>query len=252
LAWRLCISRRQYTIKTMKIKILATGSTKWERFIRKWGVSFLIGEDVLFDTFGDPGVLLNNMRKFNIDTAKIKHIVLSHDDWDHIAGLWYLIPNREDITVYVCPGFKQEIKDRIASFGVKLIEAVGMTQIKDGIYSTGELYGESEGRKICEQSVVIKIGDGLAVICGCAHPGVVKIVKKAKDSFKANIHWLIGGFHLKDNSDETNARVIHELQDLGVSKIAPMHCTGKHAAEAMREAFGQGFLRAREGESLEI
>jgi 7,8-dihydropterin-6-yl-methyl-4-(beta-D-ribofuranosyl)aminobenzene 5'-phosphate synthase len=100
----------------MKIKIIATGSSKLQRFIRRWGVSFLIGEDVLFDTFGDPGVLMDNMRKFKVDTAKIKHIVLSHDDWDHITGLWCLLPNRQDITVYICPGFKREIKDRIASF----------------------------------------------------------------------------------------------------------------------------------------
>ena len=252
MAWRLCISRRRYIINTMNIKILATGSSKWERFIRRWGVSFLIGEDILFDTFGDPGVLLNNMRKFNIDAAKIKHIVLSHDDWDHIAGLWYLLPDRKDITVYVCPGFKREIKDRIASFGVKVVEAGETVQIKENIYSTGELYGESGGRKIYEQSVVVKTSDGLAVICGCAHPGVVKIAKKAKDIFKANVHWLIGGFHLKDNSDETNARIIRELQDLGVSKIVPMHCTGKHATEAMREAFGQGFVRVKEGESIEL
>ncbi|MDD5584744.1 MAG: MBL fold metallo-hydrolase, partial [Candidatus Omnitrophica bacterium] len=124
--------------------------------------------------------------------------------------------------------------------------------VKENIYTTGELCGESDGRKIYEQSVMVKIGDDLAVICGCAHPGVVKIAKKAKDSLKANVHWLIGGFHLKDNSDENNARIIRELQDLGVSKIVPMHCTGKRAAEAMREAFGQGFLRVREGESLDI
>lgn len=42
----------------MGIKIIAVDPTKWQRFIRRWGVSFLIDEDVLFDTFGDPGVLL--------------------------------------------------------------------------------------------------------------------------------------------------------------------------------------------------
>jgi 7,8-dihydropterin-6-yl-methyl-4-(beta-D-ribofuranosyl)aminobenzene 5'-phosphate synthase len=236
----------------MKITLIAEGATKWQRFIKRWGVSFLLGEDVLFDTFGDPGVLLSNIRKFNIDIAKIKHIVLSHDDWDHMAGLWYLLVDRKDITVYICPGFKREIKDRINFFGVKIVEAGKITQIKEGICSTGEICGESKGRKIYEQSVVINTDDGLAVICGCAHPGVVKIVKKAKDSFNANVHWLIGGFHLKDNLVETNAHVIREIQDLGVSKIVPMHCTGKRAAEAMREAFGQGFLQISEGESLEI
>ena len=61
---------------------------------------------MLFDTFGDPGVLLSNMRKLNVDLSSIKHIVLSHDDWDHVSGLWDLIRGRKDITVYICPGFK--------------------------------------------------------------------------------------------------------------------------------------------------
>jgi len=236
----------------MQIKIIATGSSKWERFIRRWGVSFLIGEDVLFDTFGDSGVLLNNMRKFNIDAAKIKHIVLSHDDWDHIAGLWHLISNREDMTVYVCPGFKQEIKDRIVFYGAKIIEAGETVQIKENIYSTGELYGESDGRKIYEQSIVINTGDGLAVICGCAHPGVANIVRHVKESFHGDVYSLIGGFHLKDNTDEVNLNVIKDLRGLGIRRIAPMHCTGKPATEAMRVAFGDCFMRAKEGDSIEL
>jgi len=236
----------------MKIKIIAIGSSKWERFIRRWGVSFLIGEDVLFDTFGDPGVLLNNIRRFNIDTGKIKHIVISHDDWDHVSGLWHLIRDRKDITVYVCPGFKQEIKDRIASFGVKIIEAGGVAQIKDDIYSGGELYDESQGCKIYEQSVVIKAADGLAVICGCAHPGVVNIVRDIKENFRVNVHSLIGGFHLKDNTDEKNRSIIKQLRELGVRKIVPLHCTGKRATEAMREVFGRDVIRAKEGGIIEL
>ena len=236
----------------MQIKVIAVGSTKWERFIRRWGVSFLIGEDVLFDTFGDPGVLLNNMRKFNIDTAKIKHIVLSHDDWDHIAGLWYLIRNRKDITVYVCPGFKEGIKNRIALFGVKVIETGEVTQIKDHIYSTGEFCGESEGGKIYEQSVVIKTADSLVVICGCAHPGIVDIVRHVKERFHNDVHSLIGGFHLKNNDDETNGRIIKDLRELGVRRIAPMHCAGKRATEMMRQAFGVDFVKVRERDIVEL
>ncbi|MCU0666965.1 MAG: MBL fold metallo-hydrolase [Candidatus Omnitrophica bacterium] len=236
----------------MQIKVIAVGSTKWERFIRRWGVSFLIGEDVLFDTFGDPGVLLSNISKLHIDTAKIKHIVLSHDDWDHISGLWNLINNRKDITVYVCPGFKQEIKDRILSFGVKLVEAGEVTQIKDNIYSSGELVGESEGRKICEQSVVIKTGNGLTVICGCAHPGVVNIIKHVQGSFKAQVYSLFGGFHLKDNPDKVNLAVIDDLRQLGVHRVAPMHCTGKRAVRMMVKVFGRGFVRVKEKDILEL
>ena len=236
----------------MQIKIIAIGSSKWEWFIRRWGVSFLIGEDVLFDTFGDPCVFLNNMRKFNIDTNKIKRIIISHDDWDHVAGLWYLIHEREDITVYICPGFKQKIKDRICSFGVKVVEAAEMTLIKDNIYSAGQLYGESGGRKLYEQSVAIKTADGLAVICGCAHPGVVNIVRHVKEKFRTSVHSLIGGFHLKDNTDKANADIINDLRKLGVNKIAPMHCTGKRATEMMRKVFARDFVRTKEGDSIEL
>jgi 7,8-dihydropterin-6-yl-methyl-4-(beta-D-ribofuranosyl)aminobenzene 5'-phosphate synthase len=133
----------------MQIKVIAIGSTKWERFIGRWGVSFLIGQDLLFDTFGDPCVFLNNMQKFNVEIDKIKHIVLSHDDWDHILGLWYIINRYKDMTIYICPDFKQEIKDRIASFGVKVVEASGPLKIKDDIYSTGQMEGKSDGRVNC-------------------------------------------------------------------------------------------------------
>ncbi|MDD2703213.1 MAG: MBL fold metallo-hydrolase [Candidatus Omnitrophica bacterium] len=236
----------------MTIKIIAVGSSKWERFIRRWGVSCLINEDVLFDTFGDPGVFLNNLRKFKVDTAKIRHIILSHDDWDHIAGLWYLIPDRKDITVYMCPGFRQEIKDRIASFGVAPVEVKGVTRIKDEIYSTGQLHGESEGRKIYEQSVVIKASDGLAVICGCAHPGIVNIIRHVKEHFYKDVHSLIGGFHLKDYTDEMNTRIIKDLQELGVRRVTPMHCTGKRATEMMHKVFGRDCIQAGEGRTIEL
>lgn len=236
----------------MVIRIIATGSAEWERLIRRWGVSFLIGEDVLFDTFGDPGVLINNMRKFHVDTARIKHIVLSHDDWDHIAGLWYLLSDRQDITVYVCPKFKREIKARITSFGVRLIEAGGPVRIKEDIYSTGELYGGPDGRKIYEQSIVVKANSGLAIICGCAHPGAVNIVKHAKENFQEDVDFLIGGLHLKDNTRQKNIGIIKELRELGIKRVAPMHCTGRGAVRVIKAEFRQGFMHAEEGDKLEL
>ena len=237
----------------MKIKIIAIGSSKWERFIHRWGVSFLIDEDVLFDAFGDPGVLLKNMRKFNIDTAKIKHIVLSHDDWDHISGLWYLLPGRKDITVYICPGFNQQIKDRIVSFGVRVIEVEPFTEIKEDVFSTGQIQGSCADRIIFEQALAVKFLKNITIITGCAHPGMVNIINAVKKHFsKERIYFVLGGLHLKDNTDETNMAIIRELRDFGVRKIAPMHCTGKRATEAMRGAFGYGFVRAKEGNNIEL
>ncbi|MFZ2938307.1 MAG: MBL fold metallo-hydrolase, partial [Candidatus Omnitrophota bacterium] len=166
--------------------------------------------------------------------------------------LWYLIPDRKDITVYICPGFKQEIKDRIVSFGVKVIEAGETTQIKDGIYSTGELYRESEGRKICEQSVVIKTGDGLAIICGCAHPGITNIVNSVKKQFNEDVYFIIGGLHLKDEPIEEAKQVIRKLKQSGVERIAPMHCTGKKATQLIKKEFNASCVEVQQGNSIEV
>jgi len=237
----------------MKIKIIAIGSSKWERFIRRWGVSFLIGEDVLFDTFGDPGVLLNNLRKFNVDPAKIKHIVLSHDDWDHISGLWYLLPGRNDITVYICPGFDQEIKDKIVSFGVRVVEVEPFTMIKEDVFSTGQIQSSCADRCIFEQTLAVKFLKNITIITGCAHPGIVNIINAVKKHFlKERVSFILGGLHLKDNTDETNMSIIKDLREFGVLKVAPTHCTGKRATEMMREAFGYGFVRVKEGDSIEL
>ncbi len=236
----------------MQIKLIATGSSKWERFICKWGVSFLIGDDLLFDAFGDPGRLLNSIRRFNIDTTKIKHIAISHDDWDHISGLWYLIHDRKDITVYVCPCFKQDIKDRISSFGVQLVEANDGIFIKEGVYSTGQLYAESEEEKIYEQSLVIKTTRGLALITGCAHPGIINIVDSVRQRFNENIYLIMGGLHLKDRSVSQIEEVISRLRSYGVEKIAPLHCTGKIAGRLFRAEFKDSCIFMKPGDIIEV
>lgn len=208
---------------------------------------------MLFDSFGDPGVLLNNMRKFSVDLAKIKHIVLSHDDWDHISGLWYLLPNRKDITVYICPGFQQEIKDRIASFGVRVVEAEPFTVIKEDMLSSGQIEASCADRVIFEQVLVIKSLKRLTIITGCAHPGIINIIDVVKGHFlKEQVYSILGGLHLKDNSREENLDIIEKLRETGIRKIVPMHCTGKHATKMIRERFGYGFVGAREGDTIEL
>jgi len=213
----------------------------------------LIGEGLLFDTFGNPGVLAKNMRKFNIDPAKIKRIVLSHDDWDHVSGLWYLLEGRRDITVYICPGFNQGIKDRIVSFGARVIEVEPFMEIEEGVFSTGQVQGSSIGRSIFEQALAVKSSKHITIITGCAHPGIVNIVNIVRKHFSnEQVYFVLGGLHLKDSTNEISAGIIQELRDLGVCKAAPMHCTGKRATAAMREVFGYGFVQAKEGDVIEL
>jgi len=234
----------------MKLTIIAEGSAKWQRLIKHWGLSVLVGDDVLFDTFGKPGYLVRQTKKFNVDFSKLKHIIISHDDWDHISGLWYILERNKDVTVYICPHFSQEVKDRIKSYNVKIVEVKSLTEITKGIYSTGEMVGFSDERVVYEQSLILQAPKGIAVVTGCAHQGIINIVKETKLKFKDKIYLLIGGMHLKDFTRKEVDEAVLKLKNCGIENIAPMHCTGRYATYAMKKTFGKNFMSVKEGSNI--
>ena len=236
----------------MQIKVIATGSSKLERALRKWGVSFIINDDTLFDVFGKPSVFRNQLNKLSIDLTRIKNIVISHDDWDHISGLWYVLERNKDVVVYICPHFSQKIKDRIKHYNVKIVEVKDFTEITKGIYSTGEMLGNSDGRVIYEQSLVLEADKGPVVMTGCAHQGVINIIEKALARFMGKVELLIGGMHLKDLTKEEVNAVVQKLRSYNIERIAPMHCTGAYASRLMEKSFGDKFIMIKQGTGLTI
>ena len=237
----------------MKIRILAEGSTKPQRFIKHWGLSILIDDDILFDTFGKPDYVVKQLKRFGVDLAKIKHIVISHDDWDHITGLWNILKDAKDATVYMCPNFGPDTKSRIRWLSTRSVEVDKPTEIKDSVYLSGELKGGSRGGvALPEQYMAIKTLKGIVVVTGCAHPGIVEIVQHAKKSFGSEVRILIGGFHLKDNSDEVNIGIVSKLKELGVRQVIPLHCTGKRAQDIFRTTYGKECIKLGEGKTIEI
>ena len=62
----------------------------------------------------------------------------------------------------------------IIQIGAKFVEISVPRKISDFVYTTGELYGPPE-----EQALIIDSKKGLIIITGCAHPGIVNIVKKS-------------------------------------------------------------------------
>ncbi len=234
----------------MRIKIIAVGSTPWQRFLRRWGVSFLIDTDVLFDAFGHPAVFARNVRRYGVDLAAVRHVVISHDDWDHIAGLERVFERCRNATVYVCPDAGPEFKTGIASCGARLVEVAPFLEIRAGIYTTGQMTGQAKGEPVYEQGLVAKTPEGLVVLAGCAHPGIVPIVERVKERFKEDIRLVIGGLHLKNTPPDEIARTVAALRSLGVEEIAPMHCTGRRAVRAFAQAFGDRCLRLRPGDTL--
>lgn len=237
----------------MQIKVISVGSTKWDRFLGRWGISYLIGQDLLFDTFGDPYVFLRNIKKMNINLSKIKHIIISHDHWDHISGLWYIINRYKEVNVYICPNFDVEIKAKIRSFGVNVVEVKGLLEIKDNIYSTGEMEGKFRGKNIVEQALVLNSELGLTVVTGCSHPGIVPILKEAKKDFPdKEIFCALGGFHLLDKQREDIELIVAEFKKMGIKKVGPTHCTGEIATELFKQEYKDNFVEVKVGNVLEV
>ena len=65
-------------------------------------------------------------------------------------------------------------------------------EICRGVYSTGEIQGV-----VNEQSIIFDTDSGLVVITGCAHPGILNILKKVKEIRNKEIYLVLGCFHLE-------------------------------------------------------
>jgi len=204
-------------------------------------------QTILFDTGADSLTLLSNMEKLGINPQEIDIIVLSHIHSDHVDGLWGLLEKNKDVKVYLPASFPDSFREKIKSYGANYQDVKSSIQIKEGIYSTGEL-----GTFIKEQALVVKTEKGLVVLTGCAHPGVVSMVRKAKEVGGDKIHLVMGGFHLGGMPDSEIEEIIKDLKQLGVDKVAPCHCSGDRARQLFQIRFGENYFENGVGKEINL
>lgn len=210
-----------------------------------WGFASVIktpSENILFDTGGDADILLFNMKKMNIDPKSINKVFISHEHGDHIDGLAGFLEKNNKVTVYIPASFSGSVKNMIHTKGAEYIEISEAAKINGSMYSTGELPGPS-----IEQSLIIDSKKGIIVMTGCAHPGIIKIVEKAKKLMESEeIYLVVGGFH------RPPVFVAKNLRELGVKKAAPSHCTGDNVKQAFAEEYKENFIEYGVGKTVEI
>jgi len=182
-----------------------------------WGFSCLIEteEKILFDT-GDSGEnLIYNLKQLNIQPESVAAVVISHNHWDHTGGLKEFLKLNNSVEVFHPKSFSKP------------------TEISPGVHSTGAL-----GTFVKEQSLVVNTEKGNLVITGCAHPGLAKIIDRAKQL--GEIYAVLGGFH-----------GFSKLEKLrGIKLIAPCHCT-QHIQQ-IQQSYPAEFKEIRAGSVLEI
>ena len=121
------------------------------------------------------------------------------------------------------------------------------SRICDGVYTTGEL-----GEAIKEQSLIVHTTQGIGVITGCAHPGIVGILKRANDLTKEDILLAMGGFHLGGTSKGDLEKTVLSFRKLGVKYVGPCHCSGDLARQMFKEEYRDSYIDVGVGKVIQF
>jgi len=237
----------------MRVKVLFDKYAVSKKLYTGWGVSFLLGDNVLFDTGENGSWLVRNMRMLKVDLSKLKAVVISHDHWDHQGGLWELLKKKRGLMVYSCPGFSVEFKDKVKQLKGKIVESAGFKRVLGDIFVTGEIAGEYKGEYMPEQAIVVKSKKGISVITGCAHPGIVKMIEKVLDKFDGRvIYSVIGGFHLMEKDRRMLELIAGRFKEHKIIKAGPTHCSGKTAEDIFKRKYSADFISIKVGKDIYV
>jgi 7,8-dihydropterin-6-yl-methyl-4-(beta-D-ribofuranosyl)aminobenzene 5'-phosphate synthase len=216
----------------------------------EWGFSCLIEgteKTILFDTGGRPDVLEANFRKLKIDPNRIDTVIISHMHWDHINGLDWLVKENPRLKILLPDSAPEETVRELQKKADRVERVNGMKCLCGGVFSTGTL-----PHRIPEQALCLETPEGLVVITGCSHPGIVRILERARELSGRDIRLAFGGFHFKDHTPEQAKDIIEEIRQLGVEQIGPTHCTGEAAIAAFKQAWGDDFIVMGVGRQIPI
>ncbi len=214
-----------------------------------WGLSILVeagGLRVLFDADTEPEVLEHNARVLGVDLSRLDFAVLSHPHSDHYGGFEYVARVAPGLRVYT-PAGAGRVASLLRRWGLRPVAVEGASWIEGPFGTTGVLEGTYMGRGIPEHALVVDLGGGrAAVLVGCSHPGVDRLVGAAREELGVKPVLVIGGFHAPP------PEVLDRLAELVEGRICPIHCSGEEAKRYIRVNYPDAYCEARAGTVIEL
>jgi len=245
------------------------------------GLSILIETDntgILFDT-GQTISASHNLDALSIDTTKIDKIVLSHGHFDHTGGLRsILLKLKREIEIIAHPDiwtakyihaadkpdryigipFQQE---ELESLGARFRYSTKPVTISDDIITTGEVpmttdfealnpdmmiktsNGWQQDQMPDDQAMIIKADQGLVIILGCAHRGIINTLYHARQlTGNREIYAVLGGCHLVDAGVLQLKHTFAVLKELRIQRLGLSHCTSLPVSALMAVEFSKEFF----------
>jgi 7,8-dihydropterin-6-yl-methyl-4-(beta-D-ribofuranosyl)aminobenzene 5'-phosphate synthase len=232
---------------------------------------------ILFDT-GKSDMFLRNAEKLHVDLSRIDHLIISHGHYDHGGGVQALIDHFEypALSMWTGKGFdrpkfvddpdgirmlnpdidakqiyQQNIMWHTVCNDVVMIHpGIWLVTNFDRIHAIEKpnprFFLEEGDHRIIdpfndEISLVVDCPQGLLMVAGCSHPGILNMVDTVRSRFSRPLFALIGGIHLYDASDERRKAVVAGLIDRKIPHVGVSHCTGDEAAEMLKTSC-EGFF----------
>ncbi len=252
----------------MKISVL-TDNHSGEHTPAEHGLSYFVeyeGKRLLFDS-GQSDMFLRNAGTMNIDLSDSDMVILSHGHFDHGDGLFNLSGGR-----LLChPGcfIKRYRKSDHSYIGLKnssdelagkfeLVIASEPYKISEKIFFLGEIprltdfeskstsfvYEDDSPDFVMDDSAMAVImPEGLFIVTGCGHAGIVNTLEHAKKVTGINrLYGIMGGFHLKEINNQTK-ETIKYIKENNLKYVLPSHCTDLPALSAFYENFQIKIIR---------
>jgi 7,8-dihydropterin-6-yl-methyl-4-(beta-D-ribofuranosyl)aminobenzene 5'-phosphate synthase len=232
------------------IRVIYDNYIKTDGLKSDWGYSIVIeglDKEILFDAGTKPDIFESNFRKMGLEAGNIDLLVVSHEHADHTGGIPAFVKMKRDIPVIFPYSFSHSFIKEMVRSGLEPILVNEPAKICENLYSSGEF-----DFLIPEQALILNTKQGLVVMTGCSHPGIVKMVKEIKSTFNKNVFMVFGGFHLLDKSEKEMNTIITELKAMGVEKCGATHCTGDAQIKMVREAFGENYFELGAGNTIII
>jgi 7,8-dihydropterin-6-yl-methyl-4-(beta-D-ribofuranosyl)aminobenzene 5'-phosphate synthase len=215
-----------------------------------WGFSCLIEgaeKTILFDTGTKPEILMHNVEALVADLKKVDLVVLGHAHGDHTGGLPAVLERNPKVEVLFPVSFGADFAAMITKAGARPRTVDKPVEICRNVFLTGEM-----GGPIKEMALVLDTSRGLVVVTGCSHPGIVDILKRAREIRDKPIHLVFGGFHLGNMPDGDVRKIIDAFTELKVERCGATHCTGDRAIALFQAAFGERYQPIGTGRIIEV
>lgn len=265
-------------VKSVDIKILSTmmadeGFGEWGFA----ALVTIDGRRILFDTGANEDTVQRNLKAMKLDLADVETVILSHNHWDHVTGLLplrrqYAASSPKALSrLYggtgifwprIGAGGKPDttmarIRSEYEATGGTVVEVSKPIALMPGVWLTGPVprvhpernwsgsgrvrspSGDVEDTVPEDMALVIQTEQGLIVLFGCGHAGVINTLEYARTVIEAApVKAVIGGLHLFAADDKHLAWTAEKLKSFGVQQLVGAHCTGVEAVYRIRELAG--------------